>query len=615
MAPPAAANPSRANAQASTASPATDVTQVPKSPVTRDFDLTLRAFFPVPTAPAKFNPIHAMQQLLRTMLKDESSLVLRTPTNDKQLILATESLPTREKTFKQFFNVSQPRSERQNKPHICIGCNVLSNRTLGNIKFNSNEKHLMAWLKQARVFIESDSLGTDRPVTIGHFTQISPALTNLGNFHAHLVDQLMLIDMEADTAIELAPQLKSTQLDAMSNGDDFVPILPNFALYKTRLSHGSAPSQISTEVIGVKGAPQDAKLLGEFFARLAAESGTNYRDGVFLPKGAALLLGPQTYANVLKENDVFLNNVATVPVNLEYAAWFAVIDPNNHSETEPISLHEHLLRKPWFLRIESVSRNKCLLVTNHSNLNEARTWIDENLEQMVRRSIPAGIEPPSALLPRRLDKPVHTKTGLSYADILKKQFSLAPNHTTPEIANNRPSRKRQAIIIDYDSDTSSDLTEAAQNVKTSTPDRNTNVVNIHTDQSATVTPDCASMLLELKNEINQLKTIIQPPSNTKTPTVDYAAELESLKRDLQSLRNFITTAVEQLKTEIVSIHAIQAPNEMETDVEHNMDHSPNILDLIAELKQDIAAVVHETRTLFQTERNAFSTFQMTPMPT
>jgi len=84
-----------------------------------------------------------------------------------------------------------------------------------------------------------------------------------------------------------------------------------------------------------------------------------------------------------------------------------------------------------------------------------------------------------------------------------------------------------------------------------------------------VTPDCASMLLELKNEINQLKTIIQPPSNTMTTTVDYAAELESLKRDLQSLRNFITTAVEQLKTEIVSIHAIPAPNKMETDVEHN----------------------------------------------
>jgi len=160
------------------------------------------------------------------------------------------------------------------------------------------------------------------------------------------------------------------------------------------------------------------------------------------------------------------------------------------------------------------------------------------------------------------------------------------------------------------------MTESAQNVKTSTPTRNTSTANTTTAQPATVTPDCPTMLLELKNEINQLKTIIQPLSkNTTTTMVDYAAELESLKWDLQSLHTFITTAVEQLKTKIVSIHAIPALNEMVTDVEHTMDQTPNILELIAELKQDIAAVVHEMRTLFQTERNVFSTFQMTPMPT
>jgi len=101
------------------------------------------------------------------------------------------------------------------------------------------------------------------------------------------------------------------------------------------------------------------------------------------------------------------------------------------------------------------------------------------------------------------------------------------------------------------------------------------------------------MLIELKNEINQLKVTMQPITTTTT-TVDYAAELESLKRDLQSLRTFITTAVEQLKNEIASIHATPASNEMETDIEHTMDPSPNILKLIAELKQDIAAVAQET---------------------
>jgi len=133
--------------------------------------------------------------------------------------------------------------------------------------------------------------------------------------------------------------------------------------------------------------------------------------------------------------------------------------------------------------------------------------------------------------------------------------------------------------------------------------------------TATATPDCATMLLELKQEIHQLKTAIQPPSTTTNTTVDYAAELDSLKRDLQSLRTFITTAVEQLKTEIVSIHAIPASNAMETDVEHTTEHTPTILELIAELKQDMAAIVHETKTLIQNERKQFIPFQLTPFPT
>ncbi len=133
------------------------------------------------------------------------------------------------------------------------------------------------------------------------------------------------------------------------------------------------------------------------------------------------------------------------------------MDPHSTSDNAPISLHEHLLRKPWFLRIESAGRKKILLVTTKTNLPEAREWIDDNLEPMIRRSIPPGVDPPpSSLLPRRLDKPVYSATSQSYADILKKQFSLAPNATTDTADHNRPPRKRQATKLDYDSDTSSD---------------------------------------------------------------------------------------------------------------------------------------------------------------
>jgi len=321
-----------------------------------------------------------------------------------------------------------------------------------------------------------------------------------------------MVDIEAETVIELAPHLKQDQLDAMSNGDDFIPVLPEFEIYRTRLSHGRTPTQVSTEVLGVKCTPKDAKLLGEFMTRLASVTSTD-RDGVFLPKGAAYLLGLETYANVLKANEFFLSTIATIPVNLEFDAWFAVINPHHASDDDPISLYDHLTQQPWFLRIESVAPKKCLVVTTHNNLTEARAWLDANLEPIIRKSIPDGLEPPSFLLPRRLDKPVYSASSQTYADILKKNFSTTPTPTTSGTTNHRPPRKRQAALIDYDSDSSTAPTV-------------TTVASTATNQSA-VAPLPAAM--------------------------DYAAELASLKAEISSLRNIITEAVAQLKSAVTSL--------------------------------------------------------------
>jgi len=157
----AAATPSRANSNASTSTTAAHDQPATKNLVTREFDLMIRAFFPPPSASTKFHPIHAMHQFFRTMLKDESSLVLRTPSNDQQLVLASAALPTSETEFKKYFKVSTAHSERQRSSHVCIGFHVMSDRSLGNIKFKSKESHLLTWLKKERVFVESDALGID----------------------------------------------------------------------------------------------------------------------------------------------------------------------------------------------------------------------------------------------------------------------------------------------------------------------------------------------------------------------------------------------------------------------------------------------------------------------
>jgi len=146
-------------------------------------------------------------------------------------------LATGKTEFKKIFIVSTMQIDKKNQMHICIGCHVLSNQSISNIKFKSNKNHLLTWLKKVCIFLESDSLGMERLVTIRYFTKIDPSLTHLTNFQDQLETLLMMINLNAKTTVTLAPYLKTAQLEAMTNGDDFIPILPNFKIYKMHISH------------------------------------------------------------------------------------------------------------------------------------------------------------------------------------------------------------------------------------------------------------------------------------------------------------------------------------------------------------------------------------------
>jgi len=189
------------------------------------------------------------------------------------------------------------------------------------------------------------------------------------------------------------------------------------------------------------------------------------------------------------------------------------------------------------------------------------------LEQLIRQSIPAGINPPSTHLPRRLDKLTYSATSHTYADILKKTISSAAPHTETATTNNRPPRKRQATLIDYDLDGSTAITA---------------VPNITNHNTATSTPT----------------------SQASSP--DYAVELLSLKAEILSLRNIISEAVEQFKSAIASIptpspaspHAAMS-SAMETDTDQSIATTSEITNMIMDLKHDISTVQLEMRAKFQ----------------
>ncbi len=146
-------------------------------------------------------------------------------------------------------------------------------------------------------------------------------------------------------------------------------------------------------------------------------------------------------------------------------------------------------------------------------------------------------------------------------------------------ANNRPPCKRPAKLLDYDSDQSAEYPPLTSN-------------NTTTSSSPSGT-----------------KNTQQPPL---TATNEYVTELSSLKNEISQLKEIITTAAAQIKQAIASFHAPTCHHEqsaMETEAAEGV-HSENpppmevsnhcdLPDIIRDLKNDIATISHETRTMFK----------------
>jgi len=137
------------------------------------------------------------------------------------------------------------------------------------------------------------------------------------------------------------------------------------------------------------------------------------------------------------------------------------------------------------------------------------------------------------------------------------------------------------------------------------------------------TPGYVTDLSALKNKISQLKEIITMAMPAPTTTVDYAAELQIIKMELATLRTLINLAVEQLTSAVESLkpNTHVPAREMEIDDDHSTDRSkettPELSDLITELKNDIATIGIEMREKFK-EFHAPPPpiqFKLTPFPT
>jgi len=135
-------------------------------------------------------------------------------------------------------------------------------------------------------------------------------------------------------------------------------------------------------------------------------------------------------------------------------------------------------------------------------------------------------------------------------------------------------------------------------------------------------PDVTVTSLATTNSVNTTATSVQ------ATTVDYAAKLQLIKMELATLRTLISLAIEQMQSTVASLKmnpvqtstletkAMEIEADQSTDANHSKDATPEISDLITELKNDIATIAVEMRQKFNELRAPLQPipFQLTLFP-
>jgi len=423
-----------------------------KIAVERTHSFTIRAYFPSPPAKTKFNPIATMRAFLVELVKHEPSITIVKQNTKEQLVLATDQLPSNETEFKNYFSISTDNRAATNQQRIIIGCSMLSERTIQQIKYDGTTPQFMEWLKQKKTFLESDSLGVQKTSVVGYVMKIHPHYTNRATLKTLLQHALDDITIDPKIALELDPTLQEQHDTAKANGDTFNTPIPPFEVYKTKITHGINKEKIETDVIGIKCAAPQVRLLKEFFSQLASPDVYAKQIGTFIPTGAIHLLGRDNYISLLKEHNAFVNNVQTIPMgDFQHETLDIPFSLDANTDIDQTSLREVIEKQQWCLNLETTKiNNKVMISTTKDQLELARNWLDATLPEMYATHIADKLDVTTLhrLTPRRLDKPVLTAASTAYADILKRRVTTTTPTTPNNTQNMKPIRPKKFKPVD-----------------------------------------------------------------------------------------------------------------------------------------------------------------------
>jgi len=502
----------------------------------------------------KFNPSHSMHLFFTEMLKYDSTITIMNNQDEKQLQLNIEAILTNEANFTKYFTVTQDIHPTNTKPHIIIGCHLMSNQTVHEIKFNTTmQNKFVDWLAKEKIFLESDLLGITKTATIGYLLKLHTQITNCTTLKELLANELQNLNLNPDLVVKLDPTLKPKQVEAMSNGDIFIPEPPPFEVFSTCIHYGRDKDKVETFMFGIKCAVEHARLLKEYCTQFSNPMELDTRFSIFLPTGAVHMIGAEAYRKLLCDNNEFLQTITTVPIgDFQHEMLEIPFSCDTNTDIDAKTLYDTMLDQPWCLSVKkTTTQHKVLLVMTKSQVLLARQWTDHTLPDLYQQHIAAQLDVTllQQLTPRRLDKPLITLAATRYANNLKLCSSYIPANAAASSQFARPPLHRQVKPAGL---TYAAATASKSSTTSGTPAATTNTASAQpaSQQAATVQP------FDYQAEIKCITHDIETKLKAKLEAViaNLQASVEQLEHKFEQK---LTSQIESLKsTQADKIHRI-----------------------------------------------------------
>ncbi len=192
---------------------------------------------------------------------------------------------------------------------------------------------------------------------------------------------------------------------------------------------GRDNDKVKTNIIRIKCAMAKARLQKEFYSQLASLAHYEKQIGIFVLTGAVHLLGAMNYANLLRDNNSYLQSVVMIPVgDFQHATLDIPFSLDLNTDIDQTTIQELIEDMPWCKSIERTNMpNKILILTTQECLATAREWIDITLPMIYSQHIDDKLDVTTLrhLMPCRLDKLILTAASTAYADKLKLRTAAA----------------------------------------------------------------------------------------------------------------------------------------------------------------------------------------------